>query len=178
MLHGQSRIDSGESVILTLKDQGVLDEEADVLMNVNMVDDEKYEKNVKNRQLRPELHGYNAFEDIEYDNDGNLKTKGVLAKYDEEITGEERDEFTIGEDMSEEAKQARIRQKMLRTDKILESLSLPSMKIASDFYTPDEMVSFKKPKKKVSRFHRLCFYSFSYYYNGENNFIFSAGPKG
>jgi len=31
-------------VILTLKDQGVLDEGDDVLVNVNMVDDERYKK--------------------------------------------------------------------------------------------------------------------------------------
>jgi len=31
-------------VILTLKDQGVLDEGGDVLVNVNMVDDERYKK--------------------------------------------------------------------------------------------------------------------------------------
>lgn len=29
---------------MTLQDKGVLDEEDDVLMNVNLVDDEKYEK--------------------------------------------------------------------------------------------------------------------------------------
>jgi hypothetical protein len=31
-------------VILTLKDQGVLDEGGDVLVNVNMMDDERYRK--------------------------------------------------------------------------------------------------------------------------------------
>lgn len=31
-------------MVLTLKDQGVLDEGGDVLVNVNMVDDERYKK--------------------------------------------------------------------------------------------------------------------------------------
>jgi hypothetical protein len=31
-------------VILTLKDQGVLDEGGDVLVNANMMDDERYRK--------------------------------------------------------------------------------------------------------------------------------------
>lgn len=31
-------------MILTLKDQGVLDEGSDALVNVNMVDDERYKK--------------------------------------------------------------------------------------------------------------------------------------
>src|SRR5699024_7527018 len=38
-------------VILTLKDKGVLDEdEEDVLVNVNMIDNEKYKKNVENKK--------------------------------------------------------------------------------------------------------------------------------
>ena len=40
----QERIDTGGTVILTLKDKGVLDEEDDTLVNVNMIDDEKFEK--------------------------------------------------------------------------------------------------------------------------------------
>lgn len=33
-----------KDVILTLKDKGVLDEDDDVLVNVNMLDDERYKK--------------------------------------------------------------------------------------------------------------------------------------
>lgn len=32
------------AVVLTLKDKGVLDEEEDTLVNVNMLDDERYKK--------------------------------------------------------------------------------------------------------------------------------------
>ncbi len=34
----------GRNVVLTLKDKGVLDEDEDTLVNVNMVDDERYKK--------------------------------------------------------------------------------------------------------------------------------------
>lgn len=40
----QDQFSEGKNVILTLKDQGVLDEGGDVLVNVNMVDDERYKK--------------------------------------------------------------------------------------------------------------------------------------
>jgi hypothetical protein len=40
-------------VILTLKDQGVLDEGGDVLVNVNMVDDERYKKVMEYFQFYP-----------------------------------------------------------------------------------------------------------------------------
>lgn len=44
VFHKQERIQEGETVVLTLKDKGVLDEEDDTLVNVNMIDDEKFEK--------------------------------------------------------------------------------------------------------------------------------------
>lgn len=89
-------------------------------------------------------------EEIEYDAEGNLKKKSLLEKYDEEISGPDKQSFVIGQNLSEEARKAQIREKMKRADKILESVEGTSLKIASDFYTEDEMVAFKKPKKKVT----------------------------
>lgn len=34
----------GKELILTLKDKGVLDEEGDSLVNVNLIDEERYKK--------------------------------------------------------------------------------------------------------------------------------------
>lgn len=43
--HNLKNFSEGKSVILTLKDQDVLAEDgSDVLVNVNMIDDERYEK--------------------------------------------------------------------------------------------------------------------------------------
>lgn len=42
--HDVKSFSEGKNVILTLKDQDVLGEDGDVLINVNMVDDERYEK--------------------------------------------------------------------------------------------------------------------------------------
>jgi U4/U6.U5 tri-snRNP-associated protein 1 len=151
VLHDQSRIKEGQQVVVVLKDKGVLDEEEDALVNVNMIDEEKFEKNVANKQLRPELHGYNAYDEVEFDGSGALKTKSMLEKYDEEIGGVKGDGFVIGEEMTEEMKRVRIREKMQRADKTLESAEGTNLRLASDFYTQDEMVAFRKPKKKKLR---------------------------
>lgn len=121
-------------------------------------------QNVKNKQLRPELHGYNALDEIEYDESGSLKTKSLLGKYDEEIGGPERQSFVIGQNISEEARKAQIREKMKRADKILESVDSVSLKVMSDFYSPEEMVSFKKPKKKVCKEKHLIGWRFLTYH--------------
>lgn len=42
--HEAENFEEGETVVLTLKDQGVLAEDEDVLVNVNMIDDERYAK--------------------------------------------------------------------------------------------------------------------------------------
>lgn len=56
-------------------------------------------QNIEGRKLRPEFRGYNAFDEIEFDSEGNLKQKGVLAKYDEEIDKSSGiKSFTIGKE--------------------------------------------------------------------------------
>lgn len=42
--HDINSFDEGKTVVLTLKDKGVLDEDDDVLVNVNLLDDERYKK--------------------------------------------------------------------------------------------------------------------------------------
>jgi hypothetical protein len=41
-----------------------------------------------------------------------------------------------------------VREKLQR--KKLESLDTPGLQLAAEYYTPEEMVQFKKPKKKVN----------------------------
>lgn len=79
--------------MLTLKDQNILDEEGgDVLVNVNMVDDERYKKNNEIKKQKP---GYQPYEE-DLDDSGLPKTKSLLAKYDSEIDGEKRESFVLG----------------------------------------------------------------------------------
>ena len=48
---------------------GVLDEEEDVLINVNIIDNEKAAKNVELKRGKP---GYNPYEEEEVDEYGNV----------------------------------------------------------------------------------------------------------
>lgn len=77
---------------MTLKDQNVLDEEGDVLVNVNLIDEERYKKNNEIKKQKP---GYQPFEE-EFDEMGLPKTKTLLAKYDVEIEGEMKESFVLG----------------------------------------------------------------------------------
>lgn len=107
--HDLDAFTEGKSVILTLKDQGVLDEEdGDTLINVNLVDDERYRKNIENKKLNPNSYGYNVY-DEQVDEFGNPIERDILSKYDEDIDGKTKKKktFTIGQDVEQEIAQKR-----------------------------------------------------------------------
>ncbi|XP_014216516.1 U4/U6.U5 tri-snRNP-associated protein 1 [Copidosoma floridanum] len=149
--HNVSDFKDGSSIILTLKDQDILAKDDDVLVNVNMKDDERYKKNVLIKAKKP---GYDAFDESYYDEYGMSKAK-VLEKYDEEIDGEKRDSFAIGSvDLKAmKAREAEIVKNRL-ANKRLESLEFTNLKMATDYYNEEEMVKFKKPKKKIKKIRR------------------------
>ncbi|ESN94957.1 hypothetical protein HELRODRAFT_102759 [Helobdella robusta] len=153
--HSDGNFKENKEVILTLKDKLILDEDdEDVLINVNMVDDEKAAKNVENKKARPT---YNPYDEPEYDEFGNIKQKELLDKYDEEIYGAKKTFITIDnsgkidnswkEKMACEAESSRL-------DKIKDNLILKKPIIASEYYTAAEMESFKKPSKKVRKLRK------------------------
>lgn len=140
-------------VILTLKDADVLGEDDDTLVNVNMIDNERYKKNVQVRKQNPLHYGYDVYEE-QYDQFGNFIGRGVLGKYDDdEIDGNKRTTFTLGESkelMQEQQRKAmEIKAKLM--NKTLETLNDEPLKLASDHYTEEELTKFKKPKKKVKK---------------------------
>ncbi|GFY78126.1 hypothetical protein TNIN_62101 [Trichonephila inaurata madagascariensis] len=147
--HDVNSFSEGHQVILTLKDKGVLDEEEDVLENVNIIDNERYAKNVENKKKKPD---YKPYEEPEYDEFGILKKKNLLSKYDEEIEGEQKKTFKIGNTISatpyvsKEQELELIRMKLKQQNKV--TLDMPEMKIANEYYTAEDMVQFKKPKKR------------------------------
>lgn len=152
--HEMDAFGEGKTVILTLKDSDVLnDEEGDTLINVNMVDDERYKKNTVNKKLNPNSYGYNVYEE-QFDHLGNPIERNILSKYDEEADDVVRKNFTIGEDREDErARQRRLQEiKTKLAGKRLETLDEPLTRLASDTYTEDEMAAkFKKPKKRVKK---------------------------
>ena len=58
--HKTDAIKEGKQVVLTLKDTKILDDADDVLVNVNIVDDEKASKNVELRKGKPSYNPYDA----------------------------------------------------------------------------------------------------------------------
>lgn len=114
--HDLDAFTEGKSIILTLKDQDVLDEEnGDTLVNVNLMDDERYRKNIDNKKLNPNQYGYNVF-DEEVDEFGNPVSRDILSKYDEDIDGKSKKKkksFTIGQNVEEEIAQKRRLQEVM-----------------------------------------------------------------
>lgn len=139
--HKVDSFKDGQNVILTLRDNDVLNDGEDVLENVNILDNEKAAKNVENKTKKPD---YKPYDDDEFDEFGILKKTSLLSKYDEEIEGVSNPMFRIGEPSGEQLAKMKLEQQQ-QDGKI--SLSLPDFKIASEYYTEEEMTKFKKPKK-------------------------------
>ncbi|XP_015599147.1 U4/U6.U5 tri-snRNP-associated protein 1 [Cephus cinctus] len=146
--HNMDNFEEGKTVVLTLKDKGVLEEEDDVLVNVNMIDEERYKRSNLNKSKKP---GYDAYDDDNFDEYGFPKNK-VLEKYDEEIEGQKKESFALGIDDAKERKQRQAEMVKNRlASKRLESLKLSEPKLASEYYNEEELAKFKKTKKKVRK---------------------------
>lgn len=147
--HDVSEFSEGKTVILTLKDADVLDDEAkDTLVNVNIVDTERYRKNIENKKFKPgQTYGYECYDDD--DEEGG--SRSVLKKYDDEIGERKKSSFVIGAtaDPLEEQRRKMMEIKCKLENKRLVSLNEQLIRPASEYYTEEEMaVKFKKPKKK------------------------------
>lgn len=96
MAHGADDFETGEDVILTLKDSRVLAGDEDELQNVNLIDDEAV-KAAKERKRKAEAQ-YTGYDDEEFDENRIGKKADVLGKYDDEFsTGKVRTEgFRLG----------------------------------------------------------------------------------
>ncbi|KAK3736823.1 hypothetical protein RRG08_000574 [Elysia crispata] len=154
--HAMDKFEEGRGVILTLKDKGILDEEQDdVLVNVNIEDDERAEKNIENKKKKPD---YKPYDEPEYDEYGMMKPTSMLSKYDEEIEGAKKESFTLGSggsyDAAHEKRMAEIRQQLRAQG---QSLKLAAPTVAAEYMTKEEMeaaASFKKVKKKVRKIRK------------------------
>uniref|UniRef100_A0A182IJG7 U4/U6.U5 tri-snRNP-associated protein 1 n=1 Tax=Anopheles atroparvus TaxID=41427 RepID=A0A182IJG7_ANOAO len=153
--HDVEAFTEGRQVILTLKDANVLDEEAgDTLVNVNMMDDERYKRSVENRKANPQHYGYDVYCQDDVDEFGLPKEREILGKYNEEIEGSHRKRsFVIGTNAEQEAKEKRrlLEIKTKLDKKKLDSLDTAPLSLVSDYFTETELAAFKKPKKKVRK---------------------------
>eukprot|EP00730_Choanoeca_flexa_P016160 TRINITY_DN7581_c0_g1_i1.p1 TRINITY_DN7581_c0_g1~~TRINITY_DN7581_c0_g1_i1.p1 ORF type:complete len:654 (+),score=210.68 TRINITY_DN7581_c0_g1_i1:63-1964(+) len=149
--HDMEAFQEGRQTILTLKDTGVLDDDADdVLENVIILDSEKAEQRKEEARKMGETHATAAIDDPL-----GLKHKGVLEKYDgiDQVTGDKgngaqkKTSFRIGDKIDKAAVQT---EEDIIREKLKNSVALETKAnmIGSDFYTAEEMTKFKKKKKK------------------------------
>lgn len=151
--HKVESFTEGQTVILTLQDKGVLEEEEDVLVNVGLVDKEKAEKNVELKKKKPDYKPYEEEESV--DDMVTFKSHSVLSKYDEEIEGEKKKSFRLstgGFADGERERELQAMREALRNQ--AQSLEMPALTIASEYYTPQEMVGFKKTKRRVKKIRK------------------------
>uniref|UniRef100_A0A914R4B4 U4/U6.U5 tri-snRNP-associated protein 1 n=1 Tax=Parascaris equorum TaxID=6256 RepID=A0A914R4B4_PAREQ len=159
--HAKEDFLEGGETVLVLEDRGVLDDGDEVLVNPNLIENKRHEKNA---ELRRKKDPYQPYAD-EVDEVGLPKAKGLLPKYDEEINGEERPMFRLGDDsdifllsdpsdesgevdVEKERQEMEVRRNLFMANRRLESLETQKYKVASEFYTEEEMISFRRPKSK------------------------------
>lgn len=150
--HAAEDITSGKDTVLILQDGDILDDEFEnVLVNVNIVDNERTKKSLQN--IKDGKAGYKAYDnEIVDDLTGDVTKKKLLYQYDEELDGIKKDSFKIdqkgnyNEEVNRANELAKIRHK-LKLESV-QSLDMPAPKMALDYYTEQEMATFKKPKKK------------------------------
>ncbi|VDK18795.1 unnamed protein product [Anisakis simplex] len=147
--HSKEDFLEGNETVLVLEDRDVLAEGDEVLVNPNIVDNTKY---AKNAELRKKKGSYQPYPEESLDDYGVQKAKTVLSKYDEELEGEERQMFRLDEsgevDLEKERQEMLIRKNLMMANKRLESIENQKYRVASEFYTAEEMISFRRPSKK------------------------------
>lgn len=149
VLHGLDKVIEGGAVVMTLKDQSILadgdiNEEVDMLENIEIGEQKQRNEAYKAAQKK------GTYEDKF--NDDPLSKKPMLSHYDdpmedEGVTLDEGGRFTgEAEKMLEELRK---RIEGGSVQKKTEDLT-SAAKMTSDYFTADEMLQFKKPKKKKS----------------------------
>ncbi|KIH57841.1 SART-1 family protein [Ancylostoma duodenale] len=132
--------------ILVLEDKGVLDEGEEVLIDPTLVDNERYARNVELKKRKELMKG---FDDV--DEFGKPKSYGVLTKYDEELDGVQREKFRLDEhgeyDLEKDEREDRMRRELELAGKVLVNMEVPKYQVGSEFYTKEEMTTFRKVKK-------------------------------
>lgn len=128
----------GESMILTLKDSTILENEdqGDELENIGLVEKEKLQKNLENKKK----FVYTGYDDDEFDQE---KTKTILPQYDEKV----KKGFVIG-NISEVPQDETWKKNLQETFSLNHT---PVENVSSDYQDASEIVIKKVKKKKTNR---------------------------
>ncbi|KAA0039246.1 SART-1 family protein DOT2 isoform X2 [Cucumis melo var. makuwa] len=151
VLHGVDKVLEGGAVVLTLKDQSILadgdvNEELDMLENVEIGEQKQRDMAYKAAKKKTGIYD-DKFND---ENDGEKK---MLPQYDDPAEADEG--LTLdgrgGFNNDAEKKLEELRRRLQGTSSVkhFEDLNV-STKVSHDYYTQDEMLKFKKPRKKKS----------------------------
>lgn len=107
----------------------------------------------ENKKQKVNMYGYDVYANEEVDEYGVPTSRPILGKYDDEIGGEQKKGFTLGSNLRDEIEQKRklLEIKCKLQNKKIESLDTVPLTLASEYYSPAEVASFKKPKKKVRK---------------------------
>ncbi|RZC79568.1 hypothetical protein C5167_003807 [Papaver somniferum] len=150
ILHGLDKVVEGGAVVLTLKDQSILadgdlNEEVDMLENVEIGEQKLRDDAYKAAKKRTGTY------DDKFDVDG-MSQKKMLPQYDDPVDDEVVTLDASGRFTGEaEKKLEELRKRLHGVSTISRFEDLTSSgKISSDYYTQEEMLQFKKPKKKKS----------------------------
>ncbi|GJN26432.1 hypothetical protein PR202_gb14360 [Eleusine coracana subsp. coracana] len=148
VLHGLDKVLEGGAVVMTLKDQSILaggdiNEEGDMLENIEIGEQKQRDDAYKAARKK------GTYDDKF--NEDSLSKKSILSQYDdpmdEGVTLDDGGRFT-GE-AERKLEELRKRIEGGHNQKKTEDLT-STTKVLTDYFTPDEMVQFKKPKKKKS----------------------------
>ncbi|KJE97579.1 hypothetical protein CAOG_07412 [Capsaspora owczarzaki ATCC 30864] len=141
------------STVLVLQDTGVLDDDnEDVLENVNMADHERAKQNAI-RRANSKRPGYNPLVGEDGNDSGLGAPTGLLSHYDEweeELKGDRKlKKLTVLDAQgSADTAEKKLEQEFFAKQRAKAvSLDSDTRTSVSDFYTPEEMISFKKPSK-------------------------------
>ncbi|XP_014524283.1 SART-1 family protein DOT2 [Vigna radiata var. radiata] len=149
VLHGLDKVMEGGTVVLTIKDQPILadgdvNEEVDMLENIEIGEQKRRDEAYKAAKKKT-----GVYED-KFNDDPSLEKK-MLPQYDdpaaeEGVTLDEKGRFSGEAEKKLEELRRRLTGVSTNTFEDLTS----SGKVSSDYYTHEEMLKFKKPKKKKS----------------------------
>lgn len=150
ILHGLDKVLEGGAVVLTLKDQNILvdsdiNQEVDMLENVEIGEQKR-----RDEAYRAAKKKTGVYDDKFNDEPGSLKK--MLPQYDDPVTEEGVTLDSSGRFTGEaERKLEELRKRIqgVPTSNVSENLNSIG-KISTDYYTEEEMMKFKKPKKKKS----------------------------
>ncbi|XVF04444.1 hypothetical protein REPUB_Repub05bG0083400 [Reevesia pubescens] len=148
VLHGLDKVMDGGAVVLTLKDQSILangniNEDVDMLENIEIGEQKRRDEAYKAAKKKTGVY------DDKF-NDEPCSEKKILPQYDdpvadEGVTLDERGRF-LGE-AEKKLEELCKRLQGVPTNNRVEDLNIAG-KISSDYYTQEEMLRFKKPKKR------------------------------